>query len=252
MRFPWDVPFAIHFHVHPDAEARIGASPETAELLLDSGAHWRLTASGAALSIEASQYFADTAGVRRTRQVVLRAQCSGATEVRWTLERIRRRPTPRSPSPQAPPRRPTPLRPPSRNHRRLRLTCIPGSRRISRRLSGTSPRAWARQDPGSARASSHSRSRRLREASGTCTCRPATRLRAPPCIPGSRRTSRRLSGTLPRACDHGPHHSKPSSRTTSANRSRQVGLCLSMSSIFQSRRHLFMARSRRAATRASS
>ena len=74
---------------HPDAEARVGASPETAELLLDSGAHWRLTASGATVSIEESQYFADTAGVRRTRQVVLRAQCYGATEVRWTLEQIR-------------------------------------------------------------------------------------------------------------------------------------------------------------------
>jgi uncharacterized heparinase superfamily protein len=89
VRFPWDVPFAIHFHIHPDAEARVGTSLEMAELLLDSGAHWRLTASGAAVSIEASQYFADTAGVRRTRQVVLRAQCSGATEVRWTLEQIR-------------------------------------------------------------------------------------------------------------------------------------------------------------------
>ena len=89
VRFPWDVPFAIHFHIHPDAEARVGTSAEMAELLLDNGAHWRLTASGAALSIEASQFFGDTAGVRRTRQLVLRAQCSGATEVHWTLEQLR-------------------------------------------------------------------------------------------------------------------------------------------------------------------
>ena len=89
VRFPWDVPFAVHFHLHPDAEARVGPRPDTAELLLDSGAHWRLTASGAAVSIEESQYFADTAGVLRTRQLVLRAQCYGATEVSWTLERMR-------------------------------------------------------------------------------------------------------------------------------------------------------------------
>lgn len=88
-RFAWDVPFAIHFHVHPDVEARTGGSPDSAELLCDSGEHWRLTATGATASIEESLYFADAAAARRGRQVVLRAQCCGATEVRWTLERIR-------------------------------------------------------------------------------------------------------------------------------------------------------------------
>ena len=88
MRFAWDVPFAIHFHVAADGEARIGASPETAELLLGSGEHWRLTAAGAAASIEESRHFADAAGAE-PRQVVLRAQCHGETEVAWTLERIR-------------------------------------------------------------------------------------------------------------------------------------------------------------------
>src|SRR2546426_684082 len=34
VRFAWDVPLAIHFHLHPDAEARLGRSPDTAELLL--------------------------------------------------------------------------------------------------------------------------------------------------------------------------------------------------------------------------
>jgi uncharacterized heparinase superfamily protein len=89
VRFAWDVPFAIHFHVAAGGEARIGASPETAELLLGSGEHWRLTAAGATASIEESRHFADAAGARRSRQVVLRAQCHGETEVAWTLERIR-------------------------------------------------------------------------------------------------------------------------------------------------------------------
>ena len=89
VRFSWDVPLAIHFHVHPDVEVRIGTSLETAELLLDSGAHWRLTAAGAIPSLEESQYFADAAGVRHTRQVVLRAPCYGASEVHWTLQQIK-------------------------------------------------------------------------------------------------------------------------------------------------------------------
>jgi len=89
MRFAWDVPLAVHFHVHPDVEVRLGASPEAVALLLEGGEQWRLTATGATASIEASQYCGDTAGVRRSRQVVLRAQCYGATEVRWTLQRIK-------------------------------------------------------------------------------------------------------------------------------------------------------------------
>ena len=89
MRFAWDVPFAIHFHLHPDAEARIGASPDTAELLLDSGEHWRLTARARRSRSRTSRYFADVAGARRAQQVVLRARCYGAAEVSWTLERIR-------------------------------------------------------------------------------------------------------------------------------------------------------------------
>ena len=89
VRFSWDVPFAIHFHAHPAVEVRIGPTSQSAELLLDNGEHWRLTAAGAAMSIEDSCYFGDATGMRWARQAVLRAQCYGATEVSWTLERIR-------------------------------------------------------------------------------------------------------------------------------------------------------------------
>jgi uncharacterized heparinase superfamily protein len=86
-RFSWDVPFAIHFHLHPDAEAHAGKSLHTAELLAGNGEHWRLTCAGAQVSIEQSVYFADPSGPRTRQQVVLRGVCGGASEVSWTLER---------------------------------------------------------------------------------------------------------------------------------------------------------------------
>jgi uncharacterized heparinase superfamily protein len=88
VRFSWDVPFSIHFHLHPRADARLAPSAEAALLVHDSGETWRLKAKGAALSIEDSIYFADAAGARPARQVVLRAQCYGASEVSWVIERI--------------------------------------------------------------------------------------------------------------------------------------------------------------------
>jgi uncharacterized heparinase superfamily protein len=97
MRFAWDVPFAIHFHLHPDAEAHAGTSLQTAELLLGSGEHWRMTAAGAALSIEESIYVADARGPRAAQQVVLRGVCGGASQVTWRLERLAGSHFPRSP-----------------------------------------------------------------------------------------------------------------------------------------------------------
>jgi uncharacterized heparinase superfamily protein len=86
VRFAWDVPLAIHFHLHPLAGARYGDGG--AELILPSGARWRLSAEGAALSIEESTHFADSIGPRQAQQVVLRTACCGATRVRWRLARV--------------------------------------------------------------------------------------------------------------------------------------------------------------------
>lgn len=86
MRFAWDVPFAVHFHVHPSAGARLLADGSVA-LLLPSGECWRFTASGAMLAIEESTHYAHVTGPVRTQQIVLRAVCCGMSEVRWTLER---------------------------------------------------------------------------------------------------------------------------------------------------------------------
>ncbi len=108
MRFAFDTPFAIHFHLHPGAEARLGPSPDTADLLLESGEAWRLAATGAALSIEESIYFADPVGPLRAQQVVLRGQCYGAAEVFWTLARIKAG-RPLDPGARRPRRRGAPL-----------------------------------------------------------------------------------------------------------------------------------------------
>jgi uncharacterized heparinase superfamily protein len=86
-RFAWDVPVAVHFHLHPQAGARYGADG-TAELILRSGERWRLSAAGASISIEESTHFADVVGPLQAQQVVLRAACYGAARVRWRLERI--------------------------------------------------------------------------------------------------------------------------------------------------------------------
>jgi uncharacterized heparinase superfamily protein len=80
---------AIHFHLHPSAEARVGLTPESVELILDSGEHWRLTATGAAICLEEGHYFADAAGALPAQQVVLRARCHGEAEVSWAIERTR-------------------------------------------------------------------------------------------------------------------------------------------------------------------
>ena len=37
LRLAWDLPFAIHFHLHPEAEAEIGQTPDVAEVALDTG-----------------------------------------------------------------------------------------------------------------------------------------------------------------------------------------------------------------------
>jgi len=89
LRFAWDVPFAIHFHLHPDVDARPGEEAGSADLLLASGERWRLEAAGAVVSIEDSVHLAAPGGPLRASQIVLRGRCYGAAEVSWTLLRTR-------------------------------------------------------------------------------------------------------------------------------------------------------------------
>jgi len=88
LRFAWDVPFAVHFHVHPDVEVWPGHQPDTADLVLKSGAHWRLSVQGAQLTIEASVHSAGALGPMPAQQLVLRGACHGEIKVDWQVERM--------------------------------------------------------------------------------------------------------------------------------------------------------------------
>ena len=88
LRFSWDLPFAVHFHLHPDVEVWPGDEPDKVDLVLKSGAHWRLSGRGAALTIEPSVYGAGIVTALAGQQVVLRAACHGEAKVDWQLVRM--------------------------------------------------------------------------------------------------------------------------------------------------------------------
>ena len=87
-RIMGDIPFGIHFHLHPDIDARAGSTPDAAELTLMNGEIWRLMVRGNAhLVFEDSMYLCDSTGPKRSLQIVLRGRCLDGTEVHWRLER---------------------------------------------------------------------------------------------------------------------------------------------------------------------
>ena len=88
-RIKGDIPFGIHFHLHPDVDARAGEIHSSAELTLLNGEMWRLLVRGNAhLVFEDSMYLSDTTGPKRSLQVVLRGRCLDSTEVHWRLEKM--------------------------------------------------------------------------------------------------------------------------------------------------------------------
>ncbi|MBY0224192.1 MAG: heparinase II/III family protein [Hyphomicrobium sp.] len=86
LRLKSDLPYAIHFHLHPEITCRLLNSPGEAEIVTPEGQVWRFFSSGAALSIEEGIYFADSSGPRRALQFVLRGTTFGDTEVSWTVD----------------------------------------------------------------------------------------------------------------------------------------------------------------------
>jgi uncharacterized heparinase superfamily protein len=88
LRLRQDLPFAIHFHLHPDATCRLAPGDSAAEIRLPDGQAWRLVCPAVVPSIEESVFFADAAGPRRTLQIVLRGATFGETEVSWALEQM--------------------------------------------------------------------------------------------------------------------------------------------------------------------
>ena len=87
LRLVSDLPFAIHFHLHPDTLCRIGETQGTALIETLDGTHWHFSAEGAALVLEQSFDYAHYSGPRLSQQIVLRGATPGESVVRWRLER---------------------------------------------------------------------------------------------------------------------------------------------------------------------
>ncbi|MDX2308626.1 MAG: heparinase II/III family protein [Hyphomicrobium sp.] len=86
-RLATDIPFAIHFHLHPEIRSRVAEDNSGVELETADGEVWRFSCPNMPATIEESVYFADSSGPRRALQMVLRGATYGETEVRWRLER---------------------------------------------------------------------------------------------------------------------------------------------------------------------
>jgi uncharacterized heparinase superfamily protein len=85
LRLAVDVPFAIHFHLHPAVSCGV-SQHGVAALRLPEGETWLLSARGAELSIEDSTHYADLSGPRKSLQVVLRGACFGESLIDWAIE----------------------------------------------------------------------------------------------------------------------------------------------------------------------
>ncbi|MBS0238787.1 MAG: heparinase II/III family protein [Proteobacteria bacterium] len=86
LRLKQDLPYAIHFHLHPDCVCRL-AGKGACRITLRDGETWLFTVAGdtAQLSIEESLFFVDSAGPRPSLQIVLRGTTFGQTEVGWSV-----------------------------------------------------------------------------------------------------------------------------------------------------------------------
>jgi uncharacterized heparinase superfamily protein len=81
--------FIVRFHLHPNVQASLAQSGQTAIMRLPSGRGWRLRASGAGIGLAESIYLGEEGRLRRTEQIVLVGQvpAEGAT-VKWALTRM--------------------------------------------------------------------------------------------------------------------------------------------------------------------
>lgn len=96
MRLSWDIPFAVHFHLHPDVSAVLSQAGDEVDLRLPDGETWRFSAGGKIISIERSSFVADPSGPVVSEQLVLRWTCGGAVEIDWKLNKVQVEPEPAS------------------------------------------------------------------------------------------------------------------------------------------------------------
>jgi uncharacterized heparinase superfamily protein len=85
LRLKQDLPYAIHFHLHPDRACR-RAGHGACRIELPDGQTWLFIAGDhTELSIEESLFFVDSAGPRPSLQIVLRGTTFGETQVHWSI-----------------------------------------------------------------------------------------------------------------------------------------------------------------------
>jgi uncharacterized heparinase superfamily protein len=84
LRLKQDLPYAIHFHLHPDCRCTLEGRT-VCRIVLPDKQVWIFTAKDEVLSLEESLYFVDSAGPRPGMQIVLRGTTFGETEVHWVM-----------------------------------------------------------------------------------------------------------------------------------------------------------------------
>jgi uncharacterized heparinase superfamily protein len=88
LRLKSDLPYSIHFHLHPDCLCERLSETGGCRIRVQDGQIWIFTAEGAELTIEDSLYFVDSAGPRPSLQIVLRGATFGEAEVRWRVTAV--------------------------------------------------------------------------------------------------------------------------------------------------------------------
>lgn len=84
LRLKTDLPYAIHFHLHPDCRCTLDERT-VCRVTLPDGRFWIFSTKDASLSIEESIFYVDSAGPRPSLQIVLRGTTFGEMEVHWSM-----------------------------------------------------------------------------------------------------------------------------------------------------------------------
>jgi uncharacterized heparinase superfamily protein len=86
IRLKADLPFSVHFHLHPDCTCVAAGLVGQCLITMPNGDQWRFRAESIETSIEESLFFVDSAGPRPGLQIVLRGATFGETEIRWQVK----------------------------------------------------------------------------------------------------------------------------------------------------------------------
>ena len=80
-------PYALRFHLHPQAHAELRDDGRSADVTLPSGARLRFLADGPA-RLEEGRYYAAPEGPRPTTQLVVHGEAAQGARLRWSFELI--------------------------------------------------------------------------------------------------------------------------------------------------------------------